>query len=494
MGAANGRPAVFFDTSSYFSQGEYLATRLHLVPPPAGDRLSDPTSIIPEAMARMDTTALTVAGARSPFYGLLLFLTATFGTLWVLAFVQALLAAWVVCLMLRAMDLGPSIGRWLAMTTILALGTSLPFFAAFAMPDIFIAIGIVVVALTLVYPEHLSWQERVGCLVLLALCAAFHRSCLITVAALAICAVAALVFVGLDARRIAGRVGTVAAALAIAGMAPAAFDIAYKRDTGLSRIAPPFLMARVLADGPGRTYLAAFCPGGASPTLCAMAKRAFKTEGDILWNTDPAVGIYQASDAPTRRRLKAEEPAFVAAAVAYSPWAQLKASTRNVLEQIRLYWVDDPLENPSLFLSGPFDGRTAMRSVVPGAAACIDDESVCDARVDDVVLARLHLLVLVVALLVIIARVAAALRPGLSAGADGRVTLAAAGLLVLGLVLNDAVCAIFAGSFPRYEARAVWLLPMAAFMIAADAWHRARVADKPRPTLVPDVAPDIIVS
>ncbi|MCJ2106950.1 hypothetical protein MKK70_16520 [Methylobacterium sp. E-041] len=102
VGAANGRPSVFPDTAWYYSQGEYFASRLGIETQRASeDREADPTSMMPRSEAMRKRIPATVAGGRSPYYGIALVATVEIGTLWLLAAIQAFVATWLITMLMR---------------------------------------------------------------------------------------------------------------------------------------------------------------------------------------------------------------------------------------------------------------------------------------------------------------------------------------------------------------------------------------------------------
>src|SRR6185312_333648 len=140
---ADGRPTVFYDSHSYDVMGRDLIETVRDWPasnhnkyeaalkrgesveqahksmgawPVPSDRMVDPQ----------------VEGARSPFYGALLHGTYVFGTIWLLAALQSLLAAWVCYLLWRT--LAPKAPSWsyLAVMAAAAAGTSVSFYTTFA--------------------------------------------------------------------------------------------------------------------------------------------------------------------------------------------------------------------------------------------------------------------------------------------------------------------------------------------------------------------------
>src|ERR1700759_5383513 len=103
--AINGRPSVFTDTDDYFIEGRTFAYTIayalhikHPDPPP-----TDPDDIADAQQAAADLhMSHTEIGARSPYYGLLLYSTQRVGTIWLTALVQAAIGAWLVFMLWRA--------------------------------------------------------------------------------------------------------------------------------------------------------------------------------------------------------------------------------------------------------------------------------------------------------------------------------------------------------------------------------------------------------
>src|SRR5271170_58567 len=90
----NGRPSVFTDTDDYFIEGHTfaysIAYALHLKqpdPPP-----TDPQDIADAEQAAADLhMSHTEIGARSPYYGLLLYASQRVGTIWLTTLIQAVI-------------------------------------------------------------------------------------------------------------------------------------------------------------------------------------------------------------------------------------------------------------------------------------------------------------------------------------------------------------------------------------------------------------------
>ena len=114
----------------------------------------------------------------------------------------------------------------------------------------------------------------------------------------------------------------------------AAFIMATKRAFGVAPIRPPFLTARVIADGPGDAYLQANCPSSGF-IVCRFINRLPISNSDIfLWSPDPARGgVFTPADPEIRRALSAEQFRFVVAVLRYDPIGELSAMARNTVDE-----------------------------------------------------------------------------------------------------------------------------------------------------------------
>ena len=463
VGAGNGRPTVFPDTATYYAQGEYLAVRMGLAPAEtAAWRRTDPNSLLPGSPAMATGKPTTIASARSAWYGLFLFLSHRAGTLWLLAALQALMAGWLLWGATRAILPQRAWTAFPGVVAVTALGASLPFFTAFAMPDVFAGFGVLSGLLLLLYPERLARWERVALWAMLAASFSFHTSNLLVMGVVIVAGAGLLLRQGMERAVVLRRTGGLAAAFAAALLANGGFAAAYRMDTGEAQGAPPFLMARLLADGPGRAYLRQACPGGVSPTLCRFVEKPLDSESHILWSNDPDLGVFRLSSATVRRQLKAEERAFVLAVLAHDPAGVAAAAASNSFAQLLMFYVDDPLRHPAGLLAGEW--RTAAPAMlVPGIERCAEKADPCRSRASMTRLLALHGVTLVLALLLLGAfvgdpRTLFARNSGESE--DLRRLRLAAALLLTAIVANAVVCGALSGPFARYEARMIWLVPL----------------------------------
>jgi hypothetical protein len=316
---ADGRPTVFYDSHSYDVMGRNLVETIDEYPasikfkmykgdpPVASDRLIDPA----------------VMGARSSFYGAFLHLSWRIGSIWLLAAVQSFLAAWVIYLLWRT--LAPRAPSWsfLAIVAGCVIGTSVSFFTTFAMPDIFAGIGGAAMVLILTQTDRLKRREVVGLWLLCIYAMAIHKSHLGTGAVMAVAGAALAWMLGLPIVSAGRRMAILLSAVALAWLGGMAADGAYHVRTGYRMGHPPCMMARVLADGPGREYMKSACAKGEPYVLCKFQANVGNSTDLILWSDRKKLGVFNIASFAERQALEQQETKFVIGTVKFDPAGQL---------------------------------------------------------------------------------------------------------------------------------------------------------------------------
>ncbi|HEY4030884.1 MAG TPA: GtrA family protein [Caulobacteraceae bacterium] len=485
---ADGRPTVFYDSHSYDVMGRDLIETVRDWP--ASNQNKAKLGFTKLSQGAVPSDRLTdpqTEGARSPFYGVLLHAAYLTTTIWGLAALQSLLAAWVIYLLWRTMAPRAPSWSYLAVVAVAAVGTSISFFTTFAMPDIFAGIGGAAVVLILAQGDRLRKLEIAGLWAVIAYAMVIHKSHWATGLVVAFAGGLMLWILGLSTRSVVRRVLVVASAAVVAWTAGAAFDHVYANRTGYKLGHPPFLMARLVADGPGKAYMLHACgqagrEGGAEPyVLCKFKANAVNStkvkvseelvSNLILWSDRKTLGVFNLATRPQRIALESEEMRFVVGATGYDPVGVGLAALSDWGQQLISIQVDDPLRDPSAFLRGRYWPTTVIPKLIPGFQACRPPGS-CKPPFDYKLLAGWHETVLVAALLLLAWRLSfrdvrqAVRARGLKDGQEPARVAVTALLLVGVLLANAAVCGILSGPFARYQARLVWLLPVGTGLVA----------------------------
>jgi hypothetical protein len=478
-----GRPQVFSDTKSYYALGQEMA--LAFGPPhSAASTEALRGHALPAAQAKATTRlAYTVSASRSPYWSVLLYLAASLGTAWLVVVAQALVAA--VVLWIAARGLGVA-RAYLPIVAVLACLSSLPVEVMFVMPDLFAGLTILAALVLLVGRIRLKQGEVVALWLVMAAGALFHTSHLLILAALGLGTLA----VALASRRrwpallpagalAAGTAMLTAAVVALVGAI--AFPVAVRAMRGEPIYAPPFLAARLIADGPGRQVLRTDCATGAPWGWCPYARLPLNDVNTILWDTHPRAASFQAADYDRRVRIIDEQPRFVLAVVGRYPGAVARTVLTNVGHLFLRYGTSETLGDPTSRYRDPH--FAIFTRLVPETADCAAGRASCAPRLDIALLDAIIGWTLLASIVVI----ASLLATGRARREEWRT---AATFLLAGLIVNAVVCGGISGNAERYQSRITWLIPLlAAVMLAGRMGHRsaATTVDKlnyPKRTLI----------
>lgn len=420
----NRHPYLFWDSYGYFGQGlaywRLLLAGVGFWPLPAA---------VAEAgwIGSAATLLPSDPAIRAIPYSLLFWPIVAGGGFWALAAANAIVAAYSLDVALERL-IGLGLAGRVGVLAMLAATSGLPWFASYAMPDLWAGLMILAAVTVAMGWERLDVGQRVAMLVVIGAGAAFHASHLLLAIALAAVA-AVLIRRPRPALRIA--VPAAVSAVAAAGLGWLLFGIASPTPNS-----PPFLLARQIEDGPARAYLRDSCPD-AGWALCPRLDRLWPNAQDFLWSeNDSYWGMPE-----LRVALREEELAIVAAAAARYPVMQVRASGANVAIQATRFGLDDHVT-----------GR--------GARVRWDDY---DFTFDASVPARRWGLGGFTAVIYATAGVSVIIVLWHAWPSRGGRGLGAAGWLILiGVGLNAVICGALSGPHARYQGRVMWLVPLLA--------------------------------
>jgi putative flippase GtrA len=349
------------------------------------------------------------------------------------------------------------------------------------MPDIFAGIGGAAVVLVMAQGDRLKKLEIAGLWAVIAYSMAVHKSHWATGLVVGFGGALLLWLMGLKPQSVVRRLLLIVSAAAVAWGAGSIYGTIYFNRTGSHLTHPPFIMARVVADGPGHAYLRHVCAqtaqGGAQPyVLCrfknnignytARSGASLSAASNlILWSNLQSSRVFNYATRPQRIALETEETRFVIGTLKYDPVGQAFASLNDWFQQLIGFSVTDPLRDPAAYLRGTYWPTTVLPKLIPNFQACRPPKS-CKPPFDYEILAVWQGTVLVASLVALIARLSlkdvrvAVWRRGLNDGDETARVAATMVLLLSVLIANAAICGILSGPFERYQSRLIWLLPV----------------------------------
>jgi hypothetical protein len=486
-----GRPFIFPDTWEFYAWGHDVLAAIR--EPwssgglfPIGRELwakhgpSGTSANINEAQFRL---TLSMVGARSAFYAVPVY---GLRWLWAVAGVQAVVTSWLLWIAVRAFDWQPQGPAFIGTASALTLSTTLPFYSAFIMPDVFTGLAVLATGLVLFFPYRLSGMERCGLLALIAYAVVAHTSNIPLL--LVGLAVGALLIGSKNQLYITTlRVSPLAGALVV-GLSVWAIGLwELKTVFGTPVQNPPFILARLIADGPGRDFLRERCDR-VDYVICELRNVEVKNEGEILWHLlaghfYPKAPFSARVDPERRQRLYAEERELVLSIIARDPLGQLVASSRNAAKQLISFKLEPTMDQLSSTLIWYERIAEGTASIAPNVQPCLGLRKLGGARAEDwaEVLADGHCyysfrtwklidrwikaVVAITALLIVVHLAAVLVKPESWRAVECEHLFALFALSMV--VVNAVVCGTLSGPFDRFQARIVWLIPFAALVLEA---------------------------
>ena len=323
--------------------------------------------------------------------------------------------------------------RHLALCAVLATATAAPWFASLLMPDIFAPIT--VLALFVLMQKCFGPWTRAWVAVVATLAIASHLAHLVLAAA-------CLVVLPLLYRRLPWRAAKpLLAALTLVLLT----NWVGQHRFAISPYGAVFALARMVGDGPARTYIDAVCPGAAY-RVCRWAGRLPTDSDAFLW--DPNGPVWADGYGPLRIAPEAQE--IVRETLRTLPGPVLHAALLNTGRQLLLVQVGDALLPDHLRTTmlerlqtyfppaeaARFEASRQMAGTLPGVAAPF---------------APLYLATLILGAVLSTAIAVAGWR---RAPEVARLAV----LVLAGLLANAAVTGALSGPHDRYQARIAWLL------------------------------------
>ena len=243
-------------------------------------------------------------------------------------------------------------------------------------------------------------------------------------------------------------------ALGWAYLCSMAFTVSVTKLLGEPPLTPPFLMARLIDDGPGYAYLRDTCPRSGF-MVCRFVDRLPIPSDDFLWSSDVAGGVFGASDPGVRRALSREQYRFALAVVTHEPMTQTAISLRNGVEQLVLLKATE-------FGYTPEDKVTFARKLPERYFAAMRTTPAYTGHLPLLSWAVMSYVSTVTGLgFLVFFWVSGRSPQGRSAQELRRFAM----WVMFGVTANALVCGVMSGPHDRYQARVAWLIPALALIV-----------------------------
>lgn len=475
----NRQPFFFADTSAYV-RGADLAIAKLLGDNFATNWAKDPRRTLGIESSVADTgqsaqeqkppQRIVLAG-RSIVYGALLYLGAITGGMWFPIIVQSMAAVYLVFLfVVRTLRL--DYRHFLVSCGVLFVLSPLPFCVSFLMPDVFAGFLILGFAILAVGWDRLNNFERTFTSGILLFAVLFHASHLILLISLAVLSAAYSLWIDRSRWIYVRNLGGIAVAcVVLASLWETAFSVEVTRALGTPPVRPPFVTARLVAML-GEPAVSRVCASGQF-TVCRFQDR-FPIDSDtFLWSEDKNTGVFNIADIQTKHALDQEQMHFAMAIIPPNFGRFLSGVTADSLRQLVFigldeYWYSD---QGLAFFQARLPSRDFERM-----------SSTLAARSRAYILFGRIVLYLSAALsvVVILALLSGAVRPaGFPSGGSieqARSWRSATYILLVGILLNAAICGGLSAVNNRYETRVIWLVQLSMTTGILILWPQSKAA------------------
>ncbi len=362
---------------------------------------------------------------------------------WPIVALNALLTSYVIWLAVRSVLPKHTVTCYLALILLLSMFTDLGWFVGWIMPDVLGPALYLSIYLLVFAPESLSRAERLIVVVIAWWSVASHVTHLMLAAGMCVLLALPLLLRRQWTHKRLRAIGVVAMIVFAAAAVQMALHWYLYGQPSLNGKRPPFLMARVIADGPGKWYLQQRC-GDLHLAVCAHVHELPDNVDDFLWGVH---GIWLSSSLEQQERLRGEEMGIVLSTLRAYPREELIISADHFWEQLHTFGLSDYDPNPWIL--------QMIDTVLPGARARYLQSRQAQETLHEEFFASVQDWTLM-ASLVVIAIWAILVRQW------SRRVIGLTVVIVFVVIANAAVTGILAKVEDRYQARVIWLVPLLA--------------------------------
>jgi len=436
-----GSPAYMYDSPAYYKGGRVAVSF-------ALNKIAlrfDETTFRPDAAVGRDRNPPSerslsdIKGARSIPYSITAYLLRAPGeTMTVLVLAQAFVTALTITIMALALGVkGP--WRFAILAATLALATPAACFADLAIADIFAGLTICVFALLTTHFDRLSVGSRLTLIAIGAFAVAGHASHPPLAAGICVVGMGSAIFAYPTKALRLGDFAWLLAPLALGVTTTVVTGLIGFGEVSLAPKRYPLALARSLEDGPARWYLQQNCATRRYVMCQVYGDDIPGNVTEFLWGDR---GVITRATPAQMDQIRAEEAEIVLLAAEAYPSAAAARTLSNIGEELIHFGLN----------STRFDQRFALDAA---GTPYLEPLGSNHTRVLDAV-EILSIASVLVSLAWTCWRFRAS-RP------EERALLL---LVAVGIVGNAVICAVFSGVADRYQARVIWVLPMACMAIA----------------------------
>lgn len=441
-GADAGLVAVFGHKSAW-------SDRLAEAPGPDPETVRKGKAGEPEGGWSRIAPKRTVLSGRSIYYGGLLYAALEILGRWGPPLLQSLLATLTIAIALGAAwgdRMRP--GHLAAVFAFLAVLSPWPFYSSMLMPDLFTALTPLAAVALCCFWERLSPSRRIFLLAVAIAGATFHTTHTLIIAALAICAAILIRFRALSLRPALWLLPLI---LLSAYVADKAFRYGVESAIGTQPVKPPFLTARIIDDGPGYAFLQKNCPS-VGFKVCDYLSILPDDSDLFLWSRSPDSAVFNSATQQDKAQLGREDSRFFIAVFKDHPFTVASTMALSIGKQFLAFGYDN--FNPARPMANALLGAlpTPVRAWAGQTLALQQQMPTSTFRIMAIAGALLSILLLIAAA----AKTTIRSRPAICAG-----------LLVIAVIANSAICGAFSKPHMRYQMRIIGLLPVAALILLA---------------------------
>jgi hypothetical protein len=431
----NRYPLLYPDTTSYLTSGRVVGRAIFL------HQFSD------------------YYGERSLIYGLGILPFHWNITPWPIVFLNAVLTAYVLWLTARSLlQWRPQAGYW-SLVMLLSLLTGLGWIVGRIMPDVLGPVLYLSIYLIVFSWDALRRAERVALLLIAWWAITSHATHLLVAGGLCVLLVPVLMLQREPARVWLRAVGRPALIVMAAVATQLALNAYLYGKPSLNGPRPPFLLARIIADGPGRWYLQSRC-GVRHFAVCGKVQALPDNTDDFLWTED---GIWRTASEDQQERMIEEEMPVVLGALRAYPRDELLISTGSFWQQLHTFGLED--YDPS-----PWIAKT-LETALPGSGAGYAKSRQAQETLNTDFFTSVQEWTVAASLLAICVW-SVLLRRNRSSRLIGF-----AAVIAFSVLANAAVTGVLSNVEDRYQARVIWLVPLLAGVLVLT-WLEQRASSE----------------